>query len=74
MSIIELLEQIGVDNITFQILDTDFTNAEIKGKKATITFATNPKIVQEMALSNAPPTQYGLIVWVPRELLPDFTE
>ena len=70
MTILELLTIVGSDNITFQTLDTDIVEANLKSKGATITFATDPKLVKEMALSNKPPPTVGYVLWMPRDLLP----
>ncbi len=74
MTLSELIAAVGDDNVKFQNLDVDLVAADLKGGHGTITFATDPKQVQERALRafvDKPTTDLALVVWIPKDKLPE---
>lgn len=74
MKLSELIAIVGDDNVKFQNLDVDLVAADLEGAHGTITFATDPKKVQERALRafvDKPTSDLALIVWIPKDKIPD---
>ena len=70
MSIIEMLQHVGADNITFQRLATDTKDMGIKKSKGFITFGTDSSVIMD-AMSGMQSKQVGIVVWMDRERLPE---
>lgn len=74
LSISQLLAAVGDENITFQTLSTDVSNITKGKNEARVTFCTSLEhgnsLMQEAA--GVKDSKFvGLIVWVPRALLPE---
>lgn len=69
MSIIELLQHVGAENISLQNLADSLVKAEMKKHDGEITFATDRSIVHDMALNRC--DKVGLILWIPKDKMPD---
>jgi hypothetical protein len=68
MSITELLQHVGDENIQLQNLADSLVKAQLKKNDGEITFATDRDIVQDMALNRC--DKIGLILWIPKDKLP----
>lgn len=69
MSIIELLQHVGAENISLQNLADSLVKADLKKHDGEITFATDRSIVHDMALNRC--DKVGLILWIPKDKMPD---
>lgn len=69
MSIIELMQHVGAENISLQNLADSMVKADLKKHDGEITFATDRGIVHDMALGRS--KLVGLIVWLPKDKMPD---
>lgn len=70
MTIIELIEKVGMENVRVQRLDTSMTDAAQRKDGATaITFLTKEISTTEAATGKA--RMHGLIVWLPKDKLFD---
>lgn len=68
MSIIELLNKVGIENVKVQPLNTSLTNSrETKHKDTELTFATNQLSTTDVAMGTGP---IGLVLWIPRDKMP----
>ncbi len=70
MTLLELINIVGPDNIRIQKLDDCVTVASARTKPergVTLTFFTREITVSEVAQGTG---KYGLVVWIPRELMP----
>lgn len=70
MTLSELIEHVGNENVEFQMLDRNTKNikAAQKGKDAEITFVTSDeKALDTMTGRNR---FCGMILWLPRERMP----
>ena len=68
MSIIELLEHVGAENVELQNLSDSFVRAQVLERDGEITFATDRSTVMSMILGEC--DKAGLIVWIPKSRLP----
>lgn len=69
MTIIELIETIGVDNIFVQPLNECVTNITLKKNgDSTVTFLTNK--LKPIDLVSRTSQYTGLVLWVPSEKIP----
>lgn len=66
MTIVELLDAVGADNITFQHLNECLLGAKKVKRGVDITFGTTA-VTAESLCGITEPTHYGYIVWVPME-------
>ena len=71
MTLSELIAAAGDDNVTFQTLATDMKSANIFKSSGEVTFFTSPKMVMDMLKKE--PEFVGLVIWIPRELVPEAT-
>lgn len=70
MKLSELIQHAGDDNVEYQTINESFHSADLTSKGARITFNTHPHKVRQLA---SPPSEQdfiGLIVWIPRNRLP----
>jgi hypothetical protein len=63
MTLPELLERVGVDNINFQLLNASMTNITATKRDSKITFLTDALTPNNVATGTGP---VGLIVWCDR--------
>lgn len=74
MTIAELINHIGSEHIKVQWLPECQKSAYARKNHTEITFATNGVTCSEFAaevIHGKPPTNVGLVVWLPVERLPD---
>lgn len=74
MTIIELLEHVGQENIMLQWLPECQIRAQSTKQGAQITFGTTGVSTNELAaeaLTGQPPKNLGMILWLPVERLPE---
>lgn len=74
MKLSELISQVGDENIAIQTLETSFVRGSVKKHDVEITFATNKTKGQNLITAVATggkADELGLIVWIPREKLPE---
>ena len=69
MSIIELLQHVGAENVQLQNLADSLVRADLKKHDGEITFATDRSIVHDMAINRC--DKVGLILWLPKDKMPD---
>jgi hypothetical protein len=70
MSIIELLQQVGVENVDVQPLNECVTNAVAKKDGVhLITFPTHKLTCRDVMLPDQS-QMVGLVVWIPRDKIP----
>lgn len=63
MTLPELLEKVGADNINFQLLNQAMTNISTKRAVSKITFETDAITTNHVAVGTGP---VGLVVWCDR--------
>lgn len=68
MSITELMQHVGAENISLQNLADSLVKADLKKNDGEITFATDRGIVHDMMLGRS--KLVGLIVWLPKDKMP----
>lgn len=69
MTIVEILQHVGLENVKIQRLDDSLVNSSTNKKGETkITFATNQINTTEIMYGR--PKMHGLILWLPRDKLP----
>jgi hypothetical protein len=68
MSITELLQHVGAENVQLQNLADSLVKAQLKKNDGEITFATDRNTVQDMVLNRC--DKVGLILWIPKDKLP----
>ncbi|MEM6286616.1 MAG: hypothetical protein AAF845_05625 [Bacteroidota bacterium] len=66
MTISDLIQQVGDDNIGVQNLDDDATACNLNGDVGSFTFNTDPKFVRERVPGQTP-QHMGLVLWMPAE-------
>lgn len=74
MKISELIAKIGDEHVKVQTLAENMTCGSITRNGGKITFATSAEFVSEMnraAILGGKPSHVGLVVWLPRERLPE---
>lgn len=72
MTIIELLEHVGVDDIMVQMLKSNCTGAKVrKSGEVEVSFMTAETSVAEVCGLTNPPKKVGLVVWLPYDKLPE---
>ena len=69
MSIIELLQHVGAENVQLQNLANSLVRVDLKKHGGEITFATDRCIVHDMVLNRC--DKVGLILWLPKDKMPD---
>lgn len=72
MTISELIDHVGDENVEIQWLNMNLIEAKLDKGRAWIKFATDPAKVQAMACDTE--KHFGLVVWLPRDKMPDFSE
>jgi len=70
MKLSELIEYVGNDDVQFQALQGSLVKAETKKNDGEITFATDKSKVIQMATTDKP-DYVCLVVWLPREKMPE---
>ena len=70
MTITELCAHVGDGNIVVQELQSSLVSAQIKKRDGEITFATDFSKVAQLAMPGTP-DHLCLILWLPRENLPE---
>lgn len=68
MSILELLEKVGAENVVVQNLHESMHSAKTVGGDGLFTFWTDSGKVLDTTTDN--PKHVGLILWIPRDLIP----
>lgn len=74
MKLSELIAHVGDDAVKVQNLQGDFVGSNNGPKGATITFATDPVHVSQLAkaaMLGTKPDHVGLVLWLPRNRLPE---
>jgi hypothetical protein len=70
MKLSELIQHVGDEHIELQNIDSSLVKAKTCKQDGEITFATDKSKVIDRAIGNKP-KHVGLIVWLPRERLPE---
>jgi hypothetical protein len=60
-TILDLLAEVGVDNIEYQTLNTSLVNAKQRGKDTELSFLTNQITTTDVAIGSG---KKGIIIWV----------
>lgn len=68
MSIAELINQVGSENIEFQLLPESLIRADLRKDHGEICFGTTRDKIADMVAEN--PKQMCIIMWIPRDKLP----
>ncbi len=74
MKLSELIAHIGDDNVFLQNLQSSFLRGSICSSDAEITFSTEKDRGQQLldaGASGRKPDHVGLVLWLPRERLPE---
>jgi hypothetical protein len=66
MSITELINHAGVENVEVQGVSQNLHSANVSGKNGKITLLTEPSKVVDLSL-NEESEWIGILVWIPRE-------
>lgn len=71
MTLVELINHVGLENITLQPLERDLQSVNMSKKQncALVTFGTKAITTTDIAVGN-PKRKYGLVMWIPKHLLP----
>lgn len=72
LSISQLVSAVGDDNIQVQSIHQNFDSAKVIKNVGQITFNTDPDKVVDL-LSNNESEWVGMVVWMPRKLIPPLT-
>lgn len=72
MTISELIDRVGNENVEVQWLDMDLIEAELDKWGAWIKFATDPAKVTAMACDTE--KHIGIVIWLPKEKMPDYNK
>lgn len=70
MKLSELIQHVGDEHVQIQNLDNSLIKAKTAATDGEITFATDKSKVIERAVGKKP-SHVGLVVWLPRERLPE---
>lgn len=70
MSIIEIIQKAGIENVRVQSLASDFSGMRRQKDAALVTFVTSHEMASSITreANGIPGTHFGLVVWVPRTL------
>tara|TARA_R110000824_G_scaffold205804_4_gene390745 strand:+ start:291 stop:521 length:231 start_codon:yes stop_codon:yes gene_type:complete len=60
-TILDLLAEVGVDNIEYQTLNASLVNAKQKGRDTELSFLTNQITTTDVAIGSG---KKGIIIWV----------
>lgn len=69
MSVIEVIERVGLENVRVQFLSECTTHAKQKKHGVEISFVTSHPSCADL-INPDDPNQIGMIVWIPRDKLP----
>lgn len=71
MTIIELIEKVGLENVTLQPLERDLQSVQTskKQKCTLITFGTHAITPTDIVIDN-PSRKVGFVLWFPKDKLP----
>lgn len=65
MTIIELIERVGLENVKVQFLDESITGATATKRYTRVTFMTNEMSPGD--LMQEKPRMLGIVLWLPRD-------
>ncbi|MCP4343596.1 MAG: hypothetical protein GY799_33145 [Desulfobulbaceae bacterium] len=66
MSLVKLINEIGVDNIEYQTLHSSLVNAKQEGRNTELTFLTDQITTTDLALGAG---KKAIIIWVDSDVL-----
>jgi hypothetical protein len=71
MTIVELLQHVGSENVQFQMLIECVENITVRKRGSVVTFGTPPNMISPNDLLAPNESQYvGMVVWLPRDKMP----
>lgn len=70
MTLSELIAHVGDEHVLIQNLDNDADGCEVRGGVGRFTFRTDPQHVIDRMRQGAP-THTALVLWLPKERLPN---